>query len=59
MFPHITQGHITFLEPFPGVRNHLYYTQKLAETILALKLSVTTTTSKHEQILEKITHIFY
>ncbi len=32
----------TFLEPFPGVPSHLGYTQKLAKSTLALKLSVTT-----------------
>ena len=36
------KGQATFLEPFPGVPSHLDYTQKLAESILALKLSVTT-----------------
>ncbi len=36
------KGQITFLEPFPGVPSHLDYTQNLAESILALKLSVTT-----------------
>ncbi len=36
------KGQITFLEPFPGVPSNLDYTQKLAESILALKLSVTT-----------------
>ena len=37
------KGQVTFLEPFPGVPSHLNYTQKLAKSILALKLSVTTT----------------
>ncbi len=36
------KGQVTFLEPFPGVPSHLDYTQKLANSILALKLSVTT-----------------
>ncbi len=37
------KGQVTSLEP--GVPSHLDYTQKLAESILALKLSVTTTVS--------------
>ncbi len=36
------KGQVTFLEPFLGVPSHLDYTQKLAKSILALKLSVTT-----------------
>ncbi len=48
------KGQVTFLEPFPGVPTHLDYTQKLAESILALKLSVTTyfhwvTTTKSQE----------
>ncbi len=39
------KGQVTFLEPFPGVPSHLDQTQKLAKSILALKLSVTTTLS--------------
>ena len=38
-------GQVTFLEPFPRVPSHLDYTQKLARTILALKLSVSTTSN--------------
>ncbi len=47
---------VTFMEPFPGVPSHLDYTQKLARSILALNLSVTTTPmvkypiSQHSQI---------
>ena len=33
---------VTLLKPFPGVPSHLDYTQKLAKSTLALKLSVTT-----------------
>ncbi len=36
------KGEVTLLKPFPGVPSHLDYTQILAETILVLKLSVTT-----------------
>ncbi len=59
------KGQVTFLKPFPGVPSYLDYTQKLAKSILALKLSVTTyfhwvTTTVLEKLHQNILihHVF-